>query len=91
MRERERKRDGGREKGRKGRRERYERCVWGGERKRGREKRKGEGGRDRGVRCVYTCVCVLGKGRERVKEGGRERCERCVYVCVCACTHVCGV
>ena len=40
-----------------------------------REKRKGEGGRVRGM-CVrvYMCTC-MGEG-----EGGRDRCERCVYV-----------
>ena len=36
----------------------------------GREKRKGEGGRERGVRgvCIYVCTCVGGRGREGIKE-----------------------
>ena len=40
--------------------------VCGG-REGGREKRKGEGGRERGV-----CIHVGGRGREGVKEGGRD-------------------
>ena len=56
----------------KGGRERYEWCVCVyvcvGERKGGREKRKGEGGRERCERCVYTCVCMYVCGGR----GGRE-------------------
>ena len=47
-------------------------CVYVcGGREGGREKRKGEGGRERGV---YVCMHV-GEW-----EGGREMSERCVYV-----------
>ena len=60
-------------------------CMCVGGREGRREKSKGEGGRERGVRSVCVCVYACGRrGREGVKKGGIEMCERCVYVGVAA-------
>ena len=74
--ERKRERDGGREGGRKGE----------------REKRKGEGRRERGVRGVYICVYVWGReGGSEGERGVTGVCIICVYMCPCTRVHVCAV